>query len=284
MVSLTTQVIVGPHLHCAGQARRQSSVTGRGINNFLGRTKTFFLWIRKWRPKNKNLHCEICASFHEFWGEDRKKKRKEGFIAKCARISTNSMIKVKKNVFIAKSEKKQFLLTNSGVLSSNLVVSDLELLSGGTVSATFFGGQFSLEGAQFEFGGAQAVIWGCTARNAPSDTWPWPRGPWHLWYFCNIFLPNIGEDQQKWHHLSAGPLAVAVLMWHVMVNPALAIALRSKKVRWEPEIASFTTKTLFCDIECCAVLTNVEYFCLFRHKSLFLITCTFYYVYFHSCE
>ena len=33
------------------------------------------------------------------------------------------------------------------------------------------------------------------------------RGPWHLGDFCNIFLPNICEDQKKSYYLSAGP-------WH----------------------------------------------------------------------
>ena len=31
--------------------------------------------------------------------------------------------------------------------------------------------------------------------------------PWHVGDFCNIFLPNIGEDQKKSYDLSAGPLA-----------------------------------------------------------------------------
>ena len=31
------------------------------------------------------------------------------------------------------------------------------------------------------------------------------RGPWHFGDFCNIFLPNISEDQKKSNHLSAGP-------------------------------------------------------------------------------
>ena len=42
------------------------------------------------------------------------------------------------------------------------------------------------------------------------------RGPWQLGDFRYIFLPNIGEDQKKSHHLSAGPL-----------NAAIVIALRS---------------------------------------------------------
>ena len=32
-------------------------------------------------------------------------------------------------------------------------------------------------------------------------------GPWHFGDFCEIFLPNIGEDQRKSYDLSAGPLA-----------------------------------------------------------------------------
>ena len=34
------------------------------------------------------------------------------------------------------------------------------------------------------------------------------RGPWHLGDFCDIFLPNVNEDQKKSCHLSAGPGAV----------------------------------------------------------------------------
>ena len=32
-------------------------------------------------------------------------------------------------------------------------------------------------------------------------------GPWHLGYFRNIFLPNIGEDQKKSFDFSSEPLA-----------------------------------------------------------------------------
>ena len=31
--------------------------------------------------------------------------------------------------------------------------------------------------------------------------------PWHFGDFCNIFLPDIVEDQRKSYDLSAGPLA-----------------------------------------------------------------------------
>ena len=33
------------------------------------------------------------------------------------------------------------------------------------------------------------------------------QGSWHFGDFCNIFLPNIGEDQKKSYYLSAEP-------WH----------------------------------------------------------------------
>ena len=31
------------------------------------------------------------------------------------------------------------------------------------------------------------------------------RGFWHLGDFCNIFRPNVSEDQKKSYYLSAGP-------------------------------------------------------------------------------
>ena len=32
--------------------------------------------------------------------------------------------------------------------------------------------------------------------------------PLALWDLRSIFLPNVGEDQKKSHHLNAGPLAL----------------------------------------------------------------------------
>ena len=32
-------------------------------------------------------------------------------------------------------------------------------------------------------------------------------GPWHFGDFCNISLPNIGQDQKKSYDFSPGPLA-----------------------------------------------------------------------------
>ena len=32
-------------------------------------------------------------------------------------------------------------------------------------------------------------------------------GPWHFGDFCNIFLPNIGEDQKRSYDFSSVPLA-----------------------------------------------------------------------------
>ena len=64
------------------------------------------------------------------------------------------------------------------------------------------------------------------------------RGPWHLWDFCNIFLPNISEDQKKSYYLSAG-------LWHWaiwQIRRWLVHYVR-KKFRWGPEVATFRTKT-----------------------------------------
>ena len=52
------------------------------------------------------------------------------------------------------------------------------------------------------------------------------RGPWHIGEFHNIFLPNIGEDQNKSNHLSAGPLALC----HIVKWPWL-LHYVNKKVR-----------------------------------------------------
>ena len=71
-------------------------------------------------------------------------------------------MKPQKRVFFRKSAKKQFLLTNSGVITSILGVSGVELHSSGTKPVTFFRTQSSLEGAQ-------AVIWGGTAPECPRD-------------------------------------------------------------------------------------------------------------------
>ena len=52
-------------------------------------------------------------------------------------------------------------------------------------------------------------------------------GTWHFRDFRNIFLPNIGdEDEKKSYDFSSGPLAV---LRHIMVKPALSNALRSQK-------------------------------------------------------
>ena len=56
------------------------------------------------------------------------------------------------------SAKKQFLHTNSEVITNIFGVLGLELHSRGTESLIFFGAQFSLGVAQFLFGGIQAVI------------------------------------------------------------------------------------------------------------------------------
>ena len=51
-------------------------------------------------------------------------------------------------------------------------------------------------------------------------------GPLVLLKSCNIFPPNIGEDQKKSHHLSVGTFAGTVPNTHIIVNLALVIVLR----------------------------------------------------------
>ena len=76
------------------------------------------------------------------------------------------MTTIKTKKFLsAESAKERFLLTNSGVMITILVVSSLELHSNGTEPVTFFGAQSSLRGAQFSFGEARP-------RNAPLGVGP----------------------------------------------------------------------------------------------------------------
>ena len=127
----------------------------------------------------------------KFWGKDQKKKKI--FISQNVQISTNSKVKIeKKGLHLKKCanfhefcgetkkirsllqnlQKRHFLLTNSGVITSILGVSGLKLHSSGNELVTFFGAQSSLWGAQFSFGGVQAVIWGGTATKCPRGAGP----------------------------------------------------------------------------------------------------------------
>ena len=65
------------------------------------------------------------------------------------------------------------------------------------------------------------------------------RGPRHFEDFCNIFLPNLSEDQQKFYYLSARP-------WHFAIWQIRRRLLHyvHKKFRWRPEVATFRTKSL----------------------------------------
>ena len=109
-------------------------------------------------------------NFTDSWVKT-KKKKKNVSIAKSEKktfFSKNSGVKSKNKTKKNNQKKglhreiceKRFLLTDSEVLTSILGVSSFELHSRGTEPVTFLGAQPSLEGAQFSFGGAQAVIWG----------------------------------------------------------------------------------------------------------------------------
>ena len=99
-----------------------------------------------WRQK-KALHLKKCANFHKLQGET-----------------------TKKGSLLQNLQKKQFLLTNSGVITSILGVSGLELHFSGTKPVTFFGAQSSLGGHNFCFVGRCSDL-GRTALECP----PWRR-------------------------------------------------------------------------------------------------------------
>ena len=85
----------------------------------------------------------------------------------------SSRVKPQKHtVFIAKSSLKQFLLTNSGVITSILGVSGPELHSSSTEPINFFGPQSSLGGAQFLFEGHKQSFGEAWPRNAPRGAGP----------------------------------------------------------------------------------------------------------------
>ena len=127
-----------PSLQSASHAGRQDSVSGGE-----GGHKQIFGGHKRFNTSNPRA-----------W------TKKKLFISKYARIFTNSGVKPqKKRIFITKSAKKQCLLTNSGVITSILGVSGLELHFSVTEPVTFFWAQSSLGGHSFVWG-AQAVIWG----------------------------------------------------------------------------------------------------------------------------
>ena len=89
------------------------------------------------KTKKKILHLKNCANFHELWVETTKRR-----------------------IFITKSAKKQFLFTNSGMITSILRVSGLELHFSCTEPVTFFGAQSSLGGHNSCLGGTCSDLWG----------------------------------------------------------------------------------------------------------------------------
>ena len=92
----------------------------------------------------------MCADFYEFWGEDKRALH----LKKCANFHEFAGETTKKFA------KKQLLLTNSGVITSILGVSGLELYSSGTKPVTFFGAQSSLGGHNSLLGGTSSDFGG----------------------------------------------------------------------------------------------------------------------------
>ena len=119
------------------------------------------------------------------------------FIPKYTQILMISWVQPhKQTIFIAKSTKKQFLLTNSHLINSILGVSGLELHSSRTEPVNFFEAQSSLREAQFSFWDAQAVIWGGGAALEFPLVAPGLGGAKPFKFGWAVFLIPM----QKYHH------------------------------------------------------------------------------------
>ena len=118
------------------------------------------------------------------------------FITKNVQIFTNSEVKTrifmnfglkpqKQTVFIAKSMEKQFLLINSGVITSILGVSGLELHSSSTKPVDFFRAQSCLGG------GGTILIWGGTSSDLEGHSpMECPPPPWRRAYNVDTIKDN----------------------------------------------------------------------------------------------
>ena len=133
-------------LRSASHAGRQDSVTGGAKTNFGGGHKKF-------NTSNPRV-----------W------TKKKVFISKYAWIFTNSGVKPQKKNLYHKICKKQFLLTNSGVITSILGVSGLEGHFSGTEFVIFLGAQSSLGGYSSCLGETNSDLGG-TGLQFP----PWRR-------------------------------------------------------------------------------------------------------------
>ena len=96
---------------------------------------------------NSGYRLKIRAIFHEFLNEDEKK-----------RASSQKFYEIR-----CESTKIAKIRT----VNTNLGVSGIDLHSNSPEPVNSFGAQSWLGGAQFSFGGAQAVTWGGTAPGCP---------------------------------------------------------------------------------------------------------------------
>ena len=164
-----------PPLRSASHARRQDSMTGGGGGGgggnknkiFRGGTKSLIFRIRECGPKKKVFISKYARIFTNS-GVNTKKSSSSQKMREFSQIPRRNH---KKEGLYYKICKKQFLLTNSGVITSILGVLGLELHFSDTDSITFFPAQFSLGGTILVWG-AQAVIWETRPRNAPRGVGP----------------------------------------------------------------------------------------------------------------
>ena len=165
-----------------------------GINKCWGGYKKFNapnlrVWTKKQRSssristnsgvktKKKGLHLKKCTNFHDFGVEPRKKG------------------------LYWKSAKKQFLLTNSGVTTSILRVSGLELYSSSTEPVTFFGAKSSLGGGHNSRLGGGTVPECLPRSSAPGEvlfcSLPVDEKRYILNYDGDLFFPKRDERKPR---------------------------------------------------------------------------------------
>ena len=138
-------------------------VNSRGAR---GHEKFIPVWIKRtrWRPKNKKKGLQF-KNFHKFWSSS----QKFCDFSRILKCRTKKKRSSSQKFYEIRCESTKIMKIRA--VNTNLGVLGLDLLSNSPEPVNFFGAQSSLRGAQFSFGGAQAVIWGGTAPECPP-----PRG------------------------------------------------------------------------------------------------------------
>ena len=151
------------------------------------------------KDKKTGLHLNNYANFHKFWFSSQKKREFPRFLRwrPKKRSSSQKLREFPQNLvwshnhirYLLQNLQKTALLTNSGVITSILGVSGLQLHSSSTEPVNFFGAQSSLGVALFSFGGHKQWFGRGTALECPpvAPGLNWNKIPW-------FFLLSIKYD------------------------------------------------------------------------------------------